>query len=67
MASRRLFDGAQQELGLLPIVAASSPPPAGITTWLRVAGVWTQATVWINVAGTWKVSTPFIKISGSWR
>lgn len=27
MASRRLFDGAQIELGLLPIEAPPAPPP----------------------------------------
>jgi hypothetical protein len=31
MASRRLFDGAQIELGLLPIVGAGAPPPTEIT------------------------------------
>ncbi len=30
MASRRLFDGAQIELGLLPIVGAGAPPPTEI-------------------------------------
>jgi hypothetical protein len=31
MASRRLFDGAQIEIGLLPIVGAGAPPPTEIT------------------------------------
>jgi len=31
MASRRLFDGAQIEIGSLPIVGAGAPPPTVIT------------------------------------
>lgn len=66
MASRRLFDGAQIELGILPIVAPSAPP-AGSQLWIKVSGVWKQATAYIRVGGVWKVASPFIKVSGTWR
>lgn len=66
MASRRLFDGAQIEIGSLPIVAASAPPTNTIV-WLRVGGVWKQATVWLRVGGVWKTTTPFVRVSGVWK
>jgi hypothetical protein len=66
MASRRLFDGAQIELGLLPIVAPP-PPSGGSKLWIKVSGVWKDATTHINVAGTWKVATVFFKDSGTWK
>lgn len=62
MATRRIFDGATIEIGQVPIVAA-----AGTIVWLKVAGVWKQATAWTKVAGTWKTTTPYIKISGTWK
>jgi hypothetical protein len=42
MASRRLFDGAQIELGILPIVGAGAPPGGGM--------VGTAALVFASVA-----------------
>ena len=35
--------------------------------WIKISGVWKQATVWIKVAGTWKAATPKIKVSGVWK
>jgi hypothetical protein len=64
MANRFLFDGAQIELQSLPIQGIS----AVVTqAWIKIAGVWKQATVWIKVAGTWKTATPNIKVSGTWK
>jgi len=64
MASRRLFDGAQIELGLLPIEAIVV---AGSKIWIKVAGTWKEATPFIKVSGTWKQATPFINVSGTWK
>jgi hypothetical protein len=35
--------------------------------WIKVAGVWKQATTYIKVAGVWKTATPKINVSGTWR
>lgn len=66
MASRRLFDGAQIELDILPIVGPVAPP-AGSQFYIKVAGVWKTAIVYIKVAGIWKVADPYIKVSGVWK
>jgi hypothetical protein len=66
MASRRLFDGAQIELDILPIVGAP-PPVAGSQFYIKVAGVWKTATAYIKVAGVWKVADPYIKVTGTWK
>jgi hypothetical protein len=63
MASRRLYDGAQIELGILPIVASA---PSN-KFWLKVAGTWKEAITWIKVLGVWKQADPKIKIAGIWR
>jgi hypothetical protein len=64
MATRRLFDGAQIEIGSIPIEL----PVSGNIMWIKVEGVWKQASaVWIKVAGVWKQAEPKIKISGVWR
>jgi hypothetical protein len=65
MATRRLYDGAQIELGILPIVA-SAPAPSN-KFWLKVAGTWREAITWIKVLGVWKQADPKIKIAGIWR
>lgn len=44
-----------------------NPPPASSTMWIKVAGVWKQATPWIKVAGVWKTATPWIKVGGVWK
>jgi hypothetical protein len=64
MATRRLYDGAQIELDILPIVGTSS---VSSIFWLKVAGVWKQATAYIKVSGVWKTATPNIKVSGVWK
>jgi hypothetical protein len=66
MASRRLFDGAQIEIGSLPIVGAP-PPVAGSQFHIKVAGVWKTATAYIKVAGVWKTADPYINVTGTWR
>lgn len=63
MATRRLFDGATIEIGQIPIVA----PSTGTIIWLKVSGIWKQATTWIKVSGVWKQTTPYIKIGGTWK
>lgn len=35
--------------------------------WIKVSGVWREATTWINVSGTWKQATVFFKDSGTWK
>jgi hypothetical protein len=34
--------------------------------WVKISGVWRQATVWLNVGGTWKVVRSYVKV-GAWR
>lgn len=63
MASRRLFDGAAQEIGSLPIVASV----VGSKLWIKVSGSWKQATTWLKVSGTWKQTTVFFKNTGTWK
>lgn len=60
MPSRRYFDGAQVEIGSLPISWYDQ-------MWIKVAGVWKKATTWIKVAGVWKEAEPKIKVSGTWE
>jgi hypothetical protein len=64
MASRRLFDGAQQEIGSLPAVYTGS---TATKVWIKVAGVWKEATPYIRVGGIWKVATPKIRAASVWR
>jgi len=64
MATRRLFDGAQIEIGSIPIQAT---PSILSVFWIKVAGVWKQAITWIKIAGVWKQSTPYIKVGGTWK
>jgi hypothetical protein len=67
MATRRLYDGAQIELGILPIVAPAPPPSGATKFWIKVSGVWKEATTYIKIAGVWKTATPAIKVSGTWE
>ena len=61
---RLLFDGAQIELGLLPLVAALAP--VGTIPYVKVGGAWLTATAYIKVGGNWVTNTPFVKVSGAW-
>jgi hypothetical protein len=62
MATRRFFDGAQIEIGSLPIVKSI------ITKiWIKISGVWKQSTPYLKVSGVWKTITPYIKVSGVWK
>jgi hypothetical protein len=67
MASRRLYDGAQIELGILPIVASAPTPTPSNKFWLKVAGTWKEAVTWIKVLGVWKQATPKTKVAGVWQ
>lgn len=68
MAINRLFDGAQKEIGSVPL---SNPPEtqSGIFTkvWLKVSGVWKETTVYIKISGVWKTATTYLKVSGIWK
>jgi hypothetical protein len=64
MATRRLFDGAQIEIGSIPIQGIAS---ISSIFWIKIAGVWKQAITWIKVAGIWKQATPYIKVGGVWK
>lgn len=40
---------------------------SGTVVWIKISGVWKQATPWIKVSGLWKQATAFIKESGTWK
>ena len=61
MATRRLFDGAQTEIKSIPLVGTA------YKFWIKVSGVWKQATAYIKVSGVWKQATGYINISGVWK
>jgi hypothetical protein len=66
MATRRLFDGAQIEIGSIPIQGIPTPSISSIF-WIKITGVWKQAITWIKIAGVWKQATPYVKIGGNWK
>jgi hypothetical protein len=41
--------------------------PSTTIAWIKVGGVWKQATVFIKVSGVWKIATPKIKAGGTWK
>lgn len=51
---------------LTTLLRGGAAPPAAKKFWIKVAGVWKEATVHIRIAGVWKVATPFIRASGTW-
>lgn len=53
--------------GGAPLQSPYSPPAPASGAWIKVAGVWKNATVWIKVAGVWKTATPFVKAGGVWH
>jgi hypothetical protein len=63
MASRRLFDGAQQEIGSIPIVGFV----AGGQAFVNVLGVWKTAVAWVKASGAWKLATGNVNDSGTWK
>jgi hypothetical protein len=52
---------------LLTLLQNRGTPPPTTLAWLKVGGVWKQATVHIKVSGVWKTATPNIKVSGTWK
>lgn len=56
---------AGEQFPTVPIQAATAS--TATQAWIKIAGVWKQATVWIKVAGTWKTATPNLKVSGVWK
>ena len=69
--SRRFFDGAQEELGSLPIEATAQPQPTpelvGTTLlWIKENGTWRITTVYRKESSIYKYSQPSTKIDGEW-
>jgi hypothetical protein len=64
MATRRFFDGAQTEIGSLPIVGIVA---AVTKIWIKISGVWKETTPYIKISGVWKLATPYIKVLGVWK
>jgi hypothetical protein len=52
---------------LLTLLQNRGTPPSTTLAWLKVGGVWKQATVHIKVSGVWKIATPKIKAGGTWK
>ena len=44
-----------------------SAPGTGSVIWIKVAGVWKQASPYIKVAGVWKPATGYVKVAGAWK
>ena len=71
--SRRFFDGAQEELGSLPIEATSQPTPPTPETiginffWVKDSGTWRRCIAYLNESGTYSYVKPYIKVSGTWK
>ncbi|MCA2570700.1 hypothetical protein [Microcystis sp. M42BS1] len=42
-------------------------PSTATKVWIRIGGVWRQATTWIRIAGIWRQAIVFIRISGIWK
>lgn len=40
---------------------------SGTIIWIKVSGVWKQATSFIKVGGVWKQAIPFTKNNGIWK
>lgn len=51
----------------LTLLQSSGAPPTNTIVWIRIAGVWKQATVFINAGGTWKTATPKLNVTGTWK
>jgi hypothetical protein len=54
-------------MSLLTLLRPSGAAPVATKAWIKVSGVWKEATPYIKVAGTWKVATPKTKVSGTWK
>jgi hypothetical protein len=64
MGTRRFFDGAQTEIGSLPIAGIAA---AVTKIWIKVSGVWKESTPYLKVSSVWKAIIPYIKVSGVWK
>lgn len=59
------IDGIQIETNQMPIQGVTT---TGNTFWIKVSGVWKQATTYVKVSGIWKVVTkPYLKVGGIWK
>jgi hypothetical protein len=54
-------------VSFLTILKPSGAAPTATKVWVKIGGVWKEATVYLKVAGVWKTSTPKIKASGTWK
>jgi hypothetical protein len=61
MGGRRFFDGAQEEIGSLPIVSSNS------RFWIKINGVWKKTRVYLKINGVWRQVVAHFKNSGMWR
>ena len=70
MATRRFFDGAQEEIGSLPIIQSAAPPAEPTLDsifWIRIGGVWRKTITRIRVNGTWMKAHPVTRVDGEWK
>ena len=71
--SRRFFDGAQEELGSLPITATAQPSPEPspvkktVFIWIKDGSTWRLTTPNMRISGQYKFVQPYIKVSGTWK
>ena len=35
--------------------------------WIKIAGIWKQATAFVKISGVWKSTTPYVKVGGVWK
>lgn len=58
-------DSIQVEVKSIPITA---PTTAAKKFWIKVSGVWKEATTYVKVGGVWKlVNTVYLKVNNIWR
>lgn len=71
MVTRRFFDGAQQEIGSLPIVYVAPGEEELVSgpseIYVRIDGAWRKGIVYTRVAGEWKAATSFAKVTDTWK
>jgi hypothetical protein len=49
------------------LLLLNSSGPKVTFFWIKVGGVWLQATPYVKVSGVWQTSNPFIKVTGTWE
>jgi len=52
----------------IPSTGILAPPPINSKLWIKVSGVWKEATPWIKVSGVWtQVTRVWFKDLGVWK